>query len=139
MANLPQVHPFYAVKCNDDLAILKTLAGLGCGFDCASKVTKQYYFANFCTLVLSSPYNTYIIHTQGEIAAILNLGVSPNRIIYAHPCKQISHLKYAASNGVSMMTFDNEAEIHKIKEHFHSARYTFSFSEGMTINIVAVN
>ena len=22
-----------------------------------------------------------------------------------------------------MMTFDNEVEIHKIKEHFHSARY----------------
>ena len=41
MANLRQVHPFYAVKCNDDPAILKTLAGLGCGFDCASKVTEN--------------------------------------------------------------------------------------------------
>ena len=55
--------------------------------------------------------------------AILQLGVPPDKIIYAHPCKQISHLKYAASNGVSMMTFDNEAEIYKIKEHFQSARY----------------
>ena len=41
MANLPQVQPFYAVKCNDDPAILKTLAALGCGFDCASKVIQQ--------------------------------------------------------------------------------------------------
>ncbi len=40
MANLSQVHPFYAVKCNDDPAVLKILASLGCGFDCASKVTK---------------------------------------------------------------------------------------------------
>ena len=32
MANLPQVHPFYAVKCNEDPAILKTLAALECEF-----------------------------------------------------------------------------------------------------------
>ena len=35
---LPSVSPFYAVKCNDDPALLKTLAALGTGFDCASKV-----------------------------------------------------------------------------------------------------
>ena len=35
---LPTVSPFYAVKCNDDPALLKTLAALGTGFDCASKV-----------------------------------------------------------------------------------------------------
>ena len=35
---LPQVHPFFAVKCNTDPALLETLACLGCGFDCASKV-----------------------------------------------------------------------------------------------------
>lgn len=35
---LPTVAPFYAVKCNEDPALLKTLAALGTGFDCASKV-----------------------------------------------------------------------------------------------------
>jgi len=35
---LPAVQPFYAVKCNNDPALLKTLAALGTGFDCASKV-----------------------------------------------------------------------------------------------------
>lgn len=35
---LPSVRPFYAVKCNEDPALLKTLAALGTGFDCASKV-----------------------------------------------------------------------------------------------------
>ena len=35
---LPTVTPFYAVKCNEDPALLKTLAALGTGFDCASKV-----------------------------------------------------------------------------------------------------
>ena len=65
-----------------------------------------------------------VLCTQNEIMAILQLGVPPDKIIYAQPCKQISYLRYAASSGVSMMTFDNEAEVYKIKEHFQSARYT---------------
>ena len=77
-----------AVKCNNEPAILDLLAKHGLGFDCASK---------------------------GEIQTILNLGVPANRIIFANPCKQASHVKYAAANNVSMMTFDNEQELHKIK------------------------
>ena len=38
-AALPNIHPFYAVKCNEDRLLLKTLAALGTGFDCASKVS----------------------------------------------------------------------------------------------------
>uniref|UniRef100_A0A914E887 ornithine decarboxylase n=1 Tax=Acrobeloides nanus TaxID=290746 RepID=A0A914E887_9BILA len=40
---LPRVEPYYAVKCNNDLAILRTLAKLGCGFDCASKAEIDLY------------------------------------------------------------------------------------------------
>ena len=40
---LPGVQPFYAVKCNPDKAIIKTLAALGAGFDCASMVHTQYF------------------------------------------------------------------------------------------------
>lgn len=54
---------------------------------------------------------------------MLDLGVTPDRIIYANPCKQISHLKYAAMRGVELMTFDNELELHKVKKHFSSAKY----------------
>ena len=62
-------------------------------------------------------------HTsQNEIKTILDLGVPPDRIIYANPCKQSSHLKYAARKGVSLMTFDNEVELHKIQKHFPTAR-----------------
>lgn len=35
---LPRITPFYAVKCNDSQAVVTTLASLGTGFDCASKV-----------------------------------------------------------------------------------------------------
>lgn len=37
---LPRVTPFYAVKCNDSRMVVSTLASLGTGFDCASKVFK---------------------------------------------------------------------------------------------------
>ncbi len=53
---------------------------------------------------------------------VLELGVSPSRIIYANPCKQISHLKYAAKKGIELMTFDDELELHKVKKYFPSAK-----------------
>ena len=76
------------MKCNNDPEILKTLAYLGCGFDCASLI---------------------------EIKTILDLGVDPERIIFAHPIKAKSHLKYAYENQVNLMTFDNKEELDKIK------------------------
>lgn len=85
---MPRVKPFYAVKCNDDLTVLELLAAMGTGFDCASK---------------------------SEMQRMLNLGVDPSRIIYAHPCKPQSHLKSAAKNNIDLMTFDNEAELYKVK------------------------
>jgi len=88
-SQLPRVEPFYAVKCNDDTTVLAVLAQLGTGFDCASK---------------------------GEIQKVLELQVPQSRIIYANPCKQSSHIKYAATNNVEYMTFDNETELHKVKE-----------------------
>jgi ornithine decarboxylase len=36
VAAMPRVTPFYAVKCNNDEAILSVLAAFGAGFDCAS-------------------------------------------------------------------------------------------------------
>ena len=75
--------------------LLKLLAYLGVGFDCASK---------------------------NEIQKILDLGVSPDRIIFANPCKQASYIKYANKMGVDLMTFDNENELYKIKEHHPNAK-----------------
>lgn len=90
---MPRVAPHYAVKCNDDINIIKLLAYLGAGFDCASK---------------------------GEIKKVMDIGVSADRIIYANPCKQASFVRYAKEVGVETMTFDNENElmkIHKIYPH----------------------
>lgn len=83
---LPRVQPFFAMKCNPDPVIVSLLASLGCGFDCASK---------------------------GEIEQALEAGVPAERIIYANPCKQLSHLQYAQRCGVTAMTFDNADELRK--------------------------
>ncbi|XP_042500799.1 ornithine decarboxylase-like [Macadamia integrifolia] len=87
--SLPNVRPFYAVKCNPEPALLGALAALGTGFDCASRA---------------------------EIEAVLSLGVSPDRIIFANPCKAESHIKYAAVVGVNLTTFDSQDEIEKIRK-----------------------
>ena len=88
---IPRVIPFYAVKCNDDNQVVKTLADLGTGFDCASRK---------------------------EVAQVLDLGINPEKIIYAHTAKQVSHLKHAADKNVMKVTFDSSAELLKLKE-FH--------------------
>lgn len=92
--HLKRVKPHYAVKCNPDPEVLRLLAGLGTGFDCASKA---------------------------EIEQVLRLGVSPSRIIYAQPCKTKSFVRYAAKEGVRQMTFDNADELYKIKEIYPDA------------------
>lgn len=94
-SNLPRIEPFFAIKCNPDPMIMGTLAQLGTGFDCASKT---------------------------EIAAVLELGVEPERIIYANPCKPVSHIRVAQNEGVKMMTFDNAEELHKIKQCYPDAQ-----------------
>ena len=53
---------------------------------------------------------------------MLELGVEADRIIYANPVKEISHIRYAASVDVRTMTFDNESELYKIKEHHPKAK-----------------
>lgn len=85
-----RVEIFYAVKCNPAPPVLHLLALLGTSFDCAS---------------------------TAEIAQIMALPShpSPDRIIFANPCKPASFIRAAAEQGVDTMTFDNADELHKIK------------------------
>ncbi|RLN02780.1 hypothetical protein BBJ28_00023410 [Nothophytophthora sp. Chile5] len=87
--HLPEVRPYYAVKCNPDPVLIQGLARLGAGFDCAS---------------------------LGEIRSVLGNGVPASDIIYANPCKQGSQIAFAEAQGVDMMTFDSEDELTKIQK-----------------------
>lgn len=74
--------------------VIRLLAALGTGFDCASKA---------------------------EIDQVLSIGTAPDRIIYAQPCKTNSYVRYVKSVGVRQMTFDNTDELYKIAKHFPDA------------------
>lgn len=95
-SELPMVEPFYAVKCFPDPVVLKTLAKMGCNFDCA---------------------------TMGEMDLILNglgahnfgpLGKASTCMVYANPAKMHSHLEFAIANDVTMTVFDSEDELIKL-------------------------
>jgi ornithine decarboxylase len=85
---LPDVKPYYAMKCNPNPVIMEALASLGANFDCAS---------------------------QQEIRSAIDITGDPSRIIFANPIKMNSQIKYARSNDVDLMTFDAEDELFKIK------------------------
>jgi ornithine decarboxylase len=94
--NIPRVKPFYAVKCNPDELVVKTLAILGAGFDCASK--------NEISLVLD------------------NTNVNASNIIFANPAKADTHIRYARGVDVDIMTFDNMYELLKIVNYNPDAK-----------------
>jgi len=90
--HFPRVEPFYAVKCNPDPLIIKTLAILGSNFDCASR-TEFRLVQDICKDLPRNP-----------------------DIIYANPCKSRVHLIEAVCKGIRKVTFDNAAEIVKCAE-----------------------
>jgi ornithine decarboxylase len=92
---LPNIQPYYAIKCNSNPILLQTLSLVKCNFDCAS---------------------------EKEIKIILEITNDPNRIIFANPCKISSHLQFANANNVSLMTFDCEEELYKIQKYYPLAR-----------------
>ena len=87
---LPNVIPYYSVKANNDPEIIKEMAHLGAGFDCAS---------------------------EGEIKQVLSLvNVEPQKIIFANPSKIEEHILLAKKYGIKRMTFDSVEELEKIIE-----------------------
>ncbi|GIX97238.1 ornithine decarboxylase [Caerostris extrusa] len=103
---MPRVDMFYAVKCNSDPVLLRTLAALNIGFDCASK---------------------------NEIDAVINLEVLPSRIVYANCYKGASHLRHAAQLGVDFTVFDNKEELLKIKLLYPCARLLLRIDSGIQL------
>jgi ornithine decarboxylase len=49
------------------------------------------------------------------------MGLAPERIIYAQPCKTNSYVRFVKSVGVKQMTFDNTDELEKIARLFPGA------------------
>lgn len=83
---LPDVKVHFAMKSNSDPVILQVLASLGSSFDVAS---------------------------HGEISRILEL-VEPERLLFAHPVKDVKTISYARAVDVDSMVFDSSNELLKI-------------------------
>ena len=88
---LPNVAPYYAVKCNPDPVFLKYLFGQGVCFDCAS---------------------------ERELLEVQQLAIdnSKSHIIYANPCKSTRDLECAKAIGSPMTVVDSVEEIFKLKD-----------------------
>jgi len=102
---LPEIRPFYAIKCNSDPCVLRLLAGLGANFDCASLAE-----INMAITALGPSYRDTDGSTQSQ------------RIIFASPCKFNSDIRGAAKRGIRMSTFDNMDELDKIAQHYPSSQ-----------------
>lgn len=92
---MPRVMPFYAVKSNPDINLLRTLKMLGAGFDCAS---------------------------EAELTSVIKLGAQVDNMIFANPCKGRTHIRYAKAINCAMMTFDNADEVDKIVSIYPGAK-----------------
>ncbi|MEQ2255114.1 hypothetical protein ILYODFUR_010387 [Ilyodon furcidens] len=84
---VPQLQPYYPVKCNSSPVVIEVLASLGLGFVCSNKA---------------------------EVSLVLDHGVPPENIILSSAFKQLAHIKYAAKNRIQHLVCENEAELSKI-------------------------
>lgn len=89
--HLPQVSPYYAVKCNPDPVFLKYLYDQGLQFDCAS---------------------------EREIVEVTKFAkeMSKSTIIYANPCKSDRDLEAAKLAGSPTTVVDCVEEVFKLKD-----------------------
>jgi ornithine decarboxylase len=86
---LPYVTPHYAVKSNNDPEVLRWLHEAKVRFDCAS---------------------------PSEIRQALEVGSTPEGIIYANPCKSRKDIREAAASGIRTTVIDSPEEAQKLAE-----------------------
>jgi len=94
-STVPQLQPYFPVKCNSSPAVIEVLASLGLGFVCTNKA---------------------------EVSLVLEHGVPPENIILSGVCKQLAHIKHAAKNNIQHLVCENEAELSKISRLHPSAK-----------------
>ncbi|XP_068590652.1 antizyme inhibitor 1-like isoform X2 [Cebidichthys violaceus] len=99
--HMPQIRPYYAVRCNSSPAVIEVLAALGTGFICTNK---------------------------SELELVQSHSIPSEDIIYSGFCKQVSQIKYAAKNAVDLLVCDNEAELRKISRCHPNAKLLLQVS-----------
>jgi ornithine decarboxylase len=78
---------YYALKANPHPGIVELLQELGCSFE---------------------------ISSQGELELLLQLGVSPEKIISSNPVKDQAFIRSAYASGINSFAFDSYTEVEKL-------------------------
>ncbi|XP_062291343.1 antizyme inhibitor 1-like isoform X2 [Scomber scombrus] len=94
-STVPQLQPYFPVRCNSSPAVIEVLASLGLGFVCTNKA---------------------------EVSLVLEHDVPPENIILSGVCKQLAHIKHAAKNNIEHLVCENEAELSKVARLHPSAK-----------------
>ena len=84
----PNIQPYYAIKSNPDIHVIKYMSNKGLGFDCA---------------------------TMNEISKVLKAG--SEKIIFSHTVKKAEDLMFASKHNIKYTTFDSFCEIEKINKY----------------------
>ncbi|KJR42720.1 ornithine decarboxylase [Candidatus Magnetoovum chiemensis] len=80
---------FYAVKANPSIEVLSLINEIGAGFE---------------------------ISSDGELAVLEKLAVSPDRIITSNPVKTVKFIEKASRYGITYYAYDSLAEIEKLSQ-----------------------
>lgn len=80
---------YYAVKANDNLAILDVLARLGSGFDIVS---------------------------QGELERVLSVGADPGDVLFSGVGKRTEEIERALAAGIGCFNVESDAELRRIEQ-----------------------
>jgi ornithine decarboxylase len=56
------------------------------------------------------------VASRAEIQALLDIGVTGDRIFFSNPVKQPAHIEFAVRNGIRLFVYDSEAEIEKLAQ-----------------------
>ena len=64
--------------------------------------------------ICASSLSPLMLLCDEEAEAVMALGVEAERIIFAHPVKSPAQIRWAASAGVNLTTFDTLSELEKL-------------------------
>jgi ornithine decarboxylase len=87
--HLGSIELYYAMKCNPNPEIMKTVFTCGAQFE---------------------------ISSAEELKKAMSIGADPKKILFSNPVKTIEDIKYAHSQGLNFFAFDSLCEIDKIAE-----------------------
>ncbi len=109
---LPGLKVFYAMKCNPDPRVLAVLAKLEVGFEVAS---------------------------LREVEMLLQIGVSPEKILCLHPIKSPGFINYLHRHHIDVLAADSRYELEKIAQYAPGSRVVIRVSVSNKGSIVPLN